>query len=217
MHYGNSVLEQESRAFIQRVWPTIGSFTNVAWAGYQADGITPVQTPPAPNDFWLLEGDQCLVFFLGGIPNINGKVTGFSNVPTNPAANSTDRTKLYDFDPGRLTLANANSPFPSFTDGFGKKPYVYFSSGRRPDGYNTAIPANALFNVSPYIQTAAVPAVPPNPGSPAKFWNSSTFQIISAGNDGNFGPGGIVWPSPSVSGGAMDDYSNFHDRKLGNP
>jgi prepilin-type N-terminal cleavage/methylation domain-containing protein len=217
IQYGNTGLDAESRYYLGKMFPNIGSFTNMAWAGYQANG-SPVQTPVAPNDFWTLEGDQCLVFFLGGIPDANGKVTGFSNNPKNPTQAGGDRIKWYDFEGARLTTQfRATSPFPSFLDPFLKKPYVYFSSGRKADNYNTAIPANVTFNVSPYIQTAAVLAVPPNPGTPAKYWNSTTFQIIAAANDGAFGPGGVVWPSFPVAPAANDDYSNFHDSKLGAP
>lgn len=198
-------LEKSSLLYLTAMWPNLGDFTSMAWAGFQANGTTPVQTPPAPNSYWVLEGDQCLVFFLGGIPDANGKVTGFSNNPKNPTQAGGDRIKWFDFDAGRLSVTyHTGSPFPAYTDAFGKKPYLYFSSGKRENDYNST---NGTFAVSPYIETA---------GTRPKYWNSTTFQVLCAGNDGIFGSGGL-WPATSIPKAAMDDYSNFHDRKLGSP
>jgi prepilin-type N-terminal cleavage/methylation domain-containing protein len=197
-----NALERDSVYYIGKMFPSLGAFSAMAWAG-------PTAIPAAGL---TLEGDQCLVFFLGGIPDANGKVTGFSNNPKNPTQAGGDRIKWYDFDASRLTTQfHGTSPFPSFLDPFLKKPYVYFSSGRKADNYNTAIPANVTFSVSPYIQTAATAT------TPAKYWNSTTFQIIAAANDGAFGPGGVVWPSIPMAPAGNDDYSNFHDSKLGAP
>lgn len=198
----SNALDKQSLMYITAMWPNLGSFGGMAWAGYQANGTTPVAIPAGGV---TLEGDQCLVFFLGGIPDANGKVTGFSNNPKNPTQAGGDRIKWFDFDAGRLSLTyHAGSPFPAYTDAFGKKPYLYFSSGKRENDYNST---NGTFAVSPYIETA---------GTRPKYWNSTTFQVLCAGNDGIFGSGGL-WPATSIPKAAMDDYSNFHDRKLGSP
>jgi hypothetical protein len=101
---------------------------------------------------------------------------------------------------------NAGANFPSYLDGYSNKnnifsPYVYFSSGPRPNGYS-GLP-NTL-GVSAYLQTA----------NPLAYQNSTTFQIISSGANGQFGPGGIVWP-PALIGAGADDMTNFTDVKLG--
>jgi general secretion pathway protein G len=87
-------------------------------AGQQLDFIdwdgSNVYTPPGPGTppgFIVLEGDQCLVFFLGGMAlNNAGKFTcdGFSQNPFNPAlprqSSSEQRTSFYAFDGARLFL-----------------------------------------------------------------------------------------------------------------
>ena len=90
----------------------------------------------------ILEGHQCLVFFLGGMPgpvSTGGTipVTGFAKDPTNPfqfqASNqNANRTPpIFEFAPGRL-VSVAGSPYPSYIDPLntGPKPvpYAYFSS-----------------------------------------------------------------------------------------
>ncbi len=191
--YGTSTLDKQSISAITKMFPNI-NWTNIPW-----DGST------TTLDF-TLEGDQCLVFFLGGIPNGAGKPPlGFSTNATNPAASGGDRIKFFDFEAGRIVIRSGS--FPSYQDGYRKLPYVYFSSmseAFRENGYDTAgIPMG--LGVSPYIQQV---------GPPAKYWKSTEYQIISAGNDGVFGPGG-AWPNTSA--GTRDDMSNFHDRMLGSP
>ena len=59
-----------------------------------------------------------------------------------------------------------------------------------------------------------------------QYWNPRSFQIISAGPDKAFGPGGIpdvngvpaLWgPGNPAVGAGEDDLSNFHDARLGTP
>lgn len=199
-----SALDARSLQAISRVWPNLGTFTGIQWAG-----------PNTPANFdATLEGDQAIVFWLGGPPlTATTLMGGFSTNPTDPISvgAKVDRIQFMTFDTGRLTTAtragnNASAYFPSFLDGYGKGPYVYFSSGVRTNGYTTT--ANTL-GVLPYMQTAAAGT------TPATYWNSNTFQIIAPGQNGHFGPGGVVWP-PSLVGPGADDMTNFTDVKLGN-
>ena len=56
---------------------------------------------------------------------------------------------------------------------------MYFSSGRRPNGYDSS---HAALGVAPYYVPAA----------PVKYHNPSKFQLISAGVDGVFRTGEFV-------------------------
>jgi len=200
--YTASAADQQSLAVISAMWPqlTPANFVGIQWAG-----------ATLPVGGVILEGDQCLVFFLGGIP-IGGVPSGFSTNPTNPAAAGGDRLQYMTFPAGRLMLRNG-SLFPSFVDGYGtsnkpakQSPYFYFSAGRSSTFDTTP---NSL-NLVPYIQQST-PTV--------TYWNSTSFQIICAGLDGQFGTGvapGIVWPPAAVPPGA-DDMVNFTSAKLGNP
>jgi prepilin-type N-terminal cleavage/methylation domain-containing protein len=248
-------INDQSVMTLSRMFPKLDStnpatnasyFTNVAWAGpgvaISAKGI-------------LLEGDQALVFFLGGPPA--GTVAynaadptvpvpllgGFLSNPTDPigtAASAQDRIKFMTFDAARLqfvattqilpnTAAGvaraptaAISPFPythgykhfpSYIDAYNKvpdpMPYVYFGSGSRANGYlilGTAYPNSVgVPSVSPYLQTS----------NPVAYQNATTYQLICAGQNGQFGAGGVAWP-PSQVGLGADDMTNFTDVKLGN-
>ncbi|MFL5340580.1 MAG: hypothetical protein ACJ8F7_10560, partial [Gemmataceae bacterium] len=67
----------------------------------------------------------------------------------------------------------------------------------------------------PYIEVFDNSVNPPI----IKFVNRDSFQIISAGPDGNFGPGANNWTAASgytVGSPGADDFSNFHPMALGN-
>jgi prepilin-type N-terminal cleavage/methylation domain-containing protein len=100
----------------------------------------------------LLEGEQCLVFFLGGIPQYNGPnaaptPVGFSTNPTNPAVGTDRVPSFFEFKSNRLVYLpgtfnqvtasqNLDPGFPSYLDGYGKTAYAYFSSYKNSNGYN---------------------------------------------------------------------------------
>jgi prepilin-type N-terminal cleavage/methylation domain-containing protein len=138
----NAPLYRDSLAYLQRIWPRL-NFTNpnggIDWNG---NGKIDPPTGSAVNGDVILTGDQCLVFFLGGIPNyldpLTGlqalpgqglpSCTGFSTNPGNPAAHVLPQTPgllpkppLYEFDSGRLVRGyNPNAPlFFSYLDTYG--------------------------------------------------------------------------------------------------
>jgi prepilin-type N-terminal cleavage/methylation domain-containing protein len=213
-------LDYDSVQYLTSMFPRIvlTAGTSIDWNG---DGV--ITASPAGD--YVLEGDQCLVFFLGGIPSTSGGVngcTGFSTNPANPADSTAafGRTPpFYDFKSSRLFVPNhtvltpTGTPnFLAYKDGFNKEPYAYFSSYKTANGYNrygaTDCPSLGL---SPYFE-----AVAPS----TRYLRPDSFQIISAGADGTFGPGGLWAPAvassvyPEGSAGA-DDLSNFSDRALG--
>jgi hypothetical protein len=209
--YSQTPLGQLSLQYLSTIWPRLNWSSGIDWSG----GLG------MPGGV-VLEGDQCLVFFLGGIPamdsNGNLRVTGFSTNPQNPTAppnpslQGTDRIPpFFEFVPGRLFMRVP--PFPSYQDTWQLgMPYWYFSSGKRRNGYYdlwTAAPLpNSLILGGPYY-TAMLNNQP-------QFANPNTWQIISAGKDGQFGPGGYYNPSIGVSSpGGADDQCNFSDRPLG--
>src|SRR5262249_23256057 len=92
-----TVLHQDSYAYLKSLWPRL-TFP-VDWNG---DGVQ----APAGTEWWL-EGDQCLVFFLGGIPVPPGTgtkgVQGFSTDPSRPAAPGGPRKgPFFEFQEARL-------------------------------------------------------------------------------------------------------------------
>lgn len=189
--------EIESFQYLKRVWPRLQ--TQVDW---NVDGTITTGDAGA----FVLEGDQCMVFFLGGI-QMNGGCLGFSSNKANPMSTTGQlEGPIYDFQTDRLTLLPGNNfrtPFfLSYLDVYGRVPYLYFSS-RVGNDYN-ALDCQS-FGVAPYAEAAN------------KWHNRDSFQILCAGKDFTFGPGGLYSKANGISeatpGG--DDLTNFHDKKLG--
>jgi general secretion pathway protein G len=164
----------------------------------------------------LLEGHECLVFFLGGIPNRNpdgstSGMGGFSNNPANPFVNETAvasprQRPFFEFKAERF-LDEDGDGIPGYIDPLGTasegRPYIYFSSygtnSYDPNDANTGSGEETgtgrdfsngsvtKFSPSPNPYSTSLPV--PSTGG-AKFINPDTYQIISAGRDRNYGPGG---------------------------
>jgi len=119
-------IEAQSLAVLQRMFPRMAFNTAGAsqWMDWNGDGAQPSSLPP--NEIpTLLEGDQCLVFFLGGIPGIStasgavGNVApscqGFAANPQNPTnfAAAPDRiSPFFEFQSSRLVIYNPRD-FPN--------------------------------------------------------------------------------------------------------
>jgi len=194
-------LDRDSSAYLQRIFGRRAVLTQ-DWNGNgRADA-------PA-----ILEGHMVLVFLTGGIPSAatpNGCL-GFSTSPTNPAAppaaaGETRRGPFFtEFKANRLRR-EANGFF-SYLDPWKKQPYAFFSSYKGSNGYSRYGSSDcASLGVSPYSI---------NGTNPTRFFNSDGYQLISAGPDGLFGPGGGIDPAAGVTtGNGRDDFSNFHSRRL---
>jgi prepilin-type N-terminal cleavage/methylation domain-containing protein len=236
--YGSNQLDIDSLAFLRKVWPRI----------YSSGGS--INWGPNNTSFdGVLEGQQCLVFFLGGIQATDPKTglwtcQGFATDPANPMNASIAGRKgpYYSFESPRLQAGPGG--FLQYLDPYGT-PYAYFSSGKAANGYNAYAGAPSTWPSPSY-------ASPPSPAFPSfdcpslfwtdpatgknyeiqpyyqlsgtggtttlKYYNADTFQIISAGKDQKFGPGGN-WTSQSGPAGTApngaDDFSNFYDSRLG--
>jgi hypothetical protein len=203
----------------------------------------------APPNGTILHGDQCLVFFLGGVQVVQNGVNGCQGFSTNPQ------------DPGFTNPLNPTIPPLKFTPGIGpfmqfkanqlagpytdtlggggwvrnadpmgffvykdpwSTPYGYFSSYKSRNGYNRyGTGANcdcpALLPATSPLIGASLPGGAYNDGT--NYQNAESVQIISAGANGLFGPGGI-WSAPNASAigaNGQDDLCNFHDKIMGAP
>jgi len=190
-----------------------------------------------------LDGNQCLVFFLGGI-NSQGFSTSSSNPFAAVAAVGEPRIgPFFDFPMARI------DPNGRFLDPWGL-PYVYMTAINRGYGQSTLNgllngpggPQSLLIQISgqPDKTVKIYPFVVSVQNNVPRFANPSSHQIISGGANGKTPPtsagvvrGGIGQGSP-VSGTTYqvwtpgtgeygpggvggDDWSNFHERILGAP
>jgi hypothetical protein len=167
-----------------------------------------------PNGKYLLEGSNCLVFYLAGIINANGP-QGFSANPVNPS-NFATKEKMgpfYLFEAPRLVQISATTPgFYGYLDPYGDSglgfiqgksmPYAFFGQG--------SAAADTYIDYCPSLLTSL--------GTPLVHYNGmnpNSVQIISAGADRVFGVPG-AW---SVTAGTLDlrgrdDQSNFSSGQL---
>jgi general secretion pathway protein G len=210
-------LEYDSAQFLGRMFPRAplpmkGGTT--VWIDWNGNGAM-------DTGHLDLEGEECLVFFLGGIPKVlaTGVIcTGFSTNPSDPSYHTHNTPAgdvvppLFDFPSARLTLGPSGHAYV-FLDSYGTgMPYAYFSSYKSANGYNryyydgfatnsdcaslTAINASGgsatLWPYASSMVAGATPATPPT------FLNPTGFQIISAGKDGLFAPGS----DPTVTTGS---------------
>jgi prepilin-type N-terminal cleavage/methylation domain-containing protein len=199
---------QDSLQYLNRVWPKLN------WTDSTNGRIPIAATGWGGKDQQILEGEECLVFFLGGIPS-GGGVVGFSTNPTNPVIPGGARITCFDFQASRLKDIR-NTGYPSYLDVYGKKPYAYFSSYKTTNGYNRyglGVDCSTL-GVAPYAETwSATP----------QYVKPDGFQIISAGQDGTFGKGTVdagttYRPGATnlpINNPGYDDMANFYDRFLG--
>jgi prepilin-type N-terminal cleavage/methylation domain-containing protein len=230
--WGTTQLDMDSIATLQKLFGRhIDLSTNDGTIRFQWLGPLTTKTQVT------LEGHELLVWYLGGMPSVSGSVytmTGFSTNPSNPTTPLSSNTETrkgpyYEFKSNRLQPSF--NGFLQYIDPFSKNydpdgasktaiPYAYLSSGKYGNDYNSSGDCPDIPTPKPS------PNVLPLPGAPLPYYsgltgtvpqyvNPKSFQIISAGPDKTFGPGGLWSPSAGVSGAGADDIANFATRKLG--
>jgi prepilin-type N-terminal cleavage/methylation domain-containing protein len=204
---------------------------NFAWnTPIDWNGDTTISPGPIP-----LQGQHCLIFYLGGIPtpppplaSSNG-CTGFSTSPINPAqVGGSRRAPFYEFKPNRLV--RDQNGFFVYIDPWntqpgvvqtsvgalptGPKPYAFFSAQGVQNAYNpfTAAAGGDCAGIGASAYLDGINLVTKSP----IFTYSTKYQIISAGQNGLFGGAdqqGTVWINgePGVGG---DDQANFAQTTL---
>lgn len=194
-----------SRSYLRQIWPQF-DFTGTADRDINGDGDS--------TDILELQGAECLTFFLGGVCSTNvvdntGTVRtapvdanhstptagdavdyweprGFSVNPTNPFARGGSRvgpfmeiTRLVNLDDDNGT-ADPDG-MPEWLDSIPgqSKPFIY-ASAYEGKGYRAAdlpVGIGSTF-ISVYTKPSGTP------------YSENTFQLISAGFDGEYGTGG---------------------------
>jgi general secretion pathway protein G len=121
-------LAQRSVAALRKFFPRVvlntsgGSpFANNPnrWYDFNGDGVRGTRLPNGTVDDkpYILQGHECLVFFLGGIPvrtDSGFGMTGFGKDPTNPFSNSIASDPNYGGNPNPMYSANRQPPLFEF-------------------------------------------------------------------------------------------------------
>jgi prepilin-type N-terminal cleavage/methylation domain-containing protein len=232
--YTAAQLDQDSIAYLQRVWPKLlNPQANGSAPPWLAGGID-WNGDGSPTGPVVLEGHQCLVFFLGGVQQRTPTTAclGFATDPRDPIKLSQSQGRkgpFFEFDTPRLgiwsgTAGAATAGYLSYFDPFtqasppqplqGDKPYAYFSGYGQGlySKYAPTIGDCPSLKVLPYCQTGATGLI---------YYNKTSQQIISAGLDRTFGPGGAWTAQPglpysagSIAVAGRDDMSNFNGGSL---
>jgi len=178
---------------IRKFWPRVNvnsgaavfPKTSTVWYDYNGDGVF-----AGNSSVFVLEGHECLVFFLGGIAQPNGSggylgMTGFGKNPSNPFSNNSPGNSMYnqnrnppliDFDAGRLLMPpTSTSKMPTYVDSLNATNsqasafYSYFStnngSGYDPNDVNGVETDNNA--ISPITLTYKVSQSPGTSASPS--------------------------------------------------
>jgi RNA polymerase sigma factor (sigma-70 family) len=210
--------EEECRKEIAALHNAVAAFSTdprFGSVGHLPSRIDPSGSDPASADYLRrmfprtngqlnlpsvqLEGDQCLVFFLGGPNN-----RGWSMDPLDPTSTYGNRIRFYEFRPDRLQDVHGNG-YPSYLDAWGT-PTAFFSSTGWADGQWTP---------GKYTDDCPLLMLKPYRGATPGSW-----QIISAGRDRKFGQEGDKWalvkpPIYRSGSDGYDDITNFTSRNLG--
>ncbi len=196
---GAQALSQRSVQYLRRIWPRM--VLNATQGGlpppqaiipngfYDFDGTGTALNPTTNQPkVALLQGTECLVFFLGGLPETTSNgwaVSGFAKNPANPMQNavttSNRSTPMYEFNAGRFVDID-NNGFPEYLDGLGgstPRPYAYFSAyegqGYDPDD-NNYLDADDVVNG--YTNGVFGGFSTPNAPTAIQFYNASTRPDI---------------------------------------
>ena len=189
---------QASRAYLRQVFPQIDDTNTGLGTKYGGDGTS-------------LDGNQTLLLFLTGGPlpsNPQNAFQGFSTNrrdPFNVAGVVTKgEQRLGPFY--EVTGKTVNASY-QLVDRWGT-PYAYFAYANKGVGTYSG----ATFTVTTDAGKSSVSAFTVPSSSPTKYLEPQGFQIVSAGPDMLFGPGGAWTPRTGVyieEQQGADDLANF--------
>jgi len=206
--------DPRSMGLIRQIWPQF-DFTYNAEGGQidiNGDGLYTGDTTTNPGLGAIpLNGTECLVFFLAGVPGTlsplanGGPPSGFAQNPADPFSITlaggvrtvvgTNRDRYAEFDAGRLFLFSGRT-MNTYKDPLSAQtqPYLYLSSygGQGYDVQNELVANPPGAGTSSDKFTDVYRQGPNGFGnaSPSAPWNPNSFQIISPGANLAYGLGG---------------------------
>lgn len=163
-------LAQRSLRYLQKFWPratfssTNAVFASGSTAWHDFNGNGTFDGGPIAGGF-VIQGHQCLTFFLGGIPYNTGSgigMSGFGKNPGNPFSNMIGGNTMY--------RGGASTAPPSSTT-----PFYEFRSSR------LVLDPNDTYGIPGYVDT--IGSTQPNPGTSVNFY--AYFSSYGGGYDPN--------------------------------
>lgn len=172
---GVTAWRAEDRTKIRRIFPQFNFSLRIDFNGDGAfAGDTSGVTPGLNASEIGLSGSECLVFFLGGMRTLqpNAGLLGFSKNPINPFSRAGDsRTIPHEFKGPQLVDTDGDGMLEYLDSLPGQKKPLLYASSNNGQGYS-----RANFNPNFYVQADGKTP-----------WKKDSFQIISPGEDGEFG------------------------------
>ncbi|MGD0517378.1 MAG: prepilin-type N-terminal cleavage/methylation domain-containing protein [Thermoguttaceae bacterium] len=172
----NLILRHIARAFPH--------YTVSTWNNLQSEVLTNSNSLTNLNN---MTPAMALVFWLGGMPDLQGKLSGFSKNPADPFESpSTTASRIgpfFEFDPSRLS---SYKYYPSGVSTSAGQPYIYF---RAESGYSESYREYYTYSSSYTLKTITLSSTTVRPywDARVKTWvNPSSFQILCCGLDGKF-------------------------------
>ncbi len=201
-----AILRHLSRAFPRFV--ITGSTVAQQWQNLRDEIFTTTNNAVDIINGITLDPSTALRFWLGGMPDAQGRPIGFSQDPAHPFDNtSTSRIgPFFEFDPARLPSqppSELGKYYPPGVPAGSGMPYVYFHAEQgqpqpKREYYNLSYSGN-----TPVYTFKPLDSLDPKPYKP--YWdqrnmgwvNPDSFQILCCGLDGKFGkenvyPTGII-------------------------
>jgi prepilin-type N-terminal cleavage/methylation domain-containing protein len=220
-------LDNYSVQYLQALFPGIDLTIGHDWNG-NGRVDKPNANPLVSGDL-VLQGDECLVYFLGGIPQIDpatGAVamTGFctdATRPTLPTPGKNRNGPFYEFKANRVRIGvpGRGNVMAVYLDHYGA-PYAYFLArhGNQNNYRCVALGPGIKNDCFSLVGDAFVPyCQSKNAAGAITFHRPDKFQIISAGKDRTFGGGGQYDPNaPTILSTAFDrdNLTNFAENTL---
>ncbi|MEQ9409711.1 MAG: prepilin-type N-terminal cleavage/methylation domain-containing protein [Fuerstiella sp.] len=167
-----------SRTRIRRIWPQFNfeprdGSGNPIFFDFNGDGLF-TGDPNRADDAVFLNGSECLVFFLGGMRTMQPDVglIGFSKNPINPFTRAGEnRTIPHEFKPDQLSDVDGDGMLDYMDSLPDQRTPILYVSSNNGQGY-----LKSDGNLNFYVEADGKTP-----------WKKSSFQLISPGEDGEFG------------------------------
>jgi general secretion pathway protein G len=202
-------LDFDSVQFLKRMFPLM-DLTPGNQYDWNGDGVIEAgpATKPQPNGEYVLEGDQCLVFFLGGIPSVpnpNGGCQGFSTNPRAPTFLAVVGGTPIVNNPANGTIR----PFYDFNATAARLQSSYTTPGVSHPA-SAALPGPPIFPPGNYEATSFYSFVDPWGSQPYLYFSSyktanSYNRYVGLLGQGDC-PSAGVWPYAQLQGTSWSFY-----------